>query len=255
MPDVEQPALLGDLVVACAPASTAAPSPRAAAGTPPRTRALSRGGTSAGERRAPRRRPGRTARAGRRRTRPRSPSNSAASSTSRPRSSWRTCSRSPSLSGGRSSQPASSAAARTASAAGGARALEPPAQPPRGIAVEQRRALERDARVVQHLLEVGQPRVRAREDRASSSGQSSARIAATSAASSSTSSGVRPHDRLRPGRASRAQRLLGAAEPRDEPVRELEHLRRRAVVLLEPEDLRVREPMPASRAGAPGRRR
>ena len=40
----------------------------------------------------------------------------------------------------------------------------------------------------------------------------------------------------------RAQRLLGAAEPRHEPVREREHLRRRAVVLLQPHDRRLREP-------------
>ncbi len=45
----------------------------------------------------------------------------------------------------------------------------------------------------------------------------------------------------RPVRDRRLQRLLRAAEPRDKPVRELEHLRRRAVVLLEPNDARMRE--------------
>ena len=76
----------------------------------------------------------------------------------------------------------------------------------------------------------------------SSSGAPSARISATIAAPSSSGVGER---RARPAPARPAsvgaQRLLGAAEARDEPVRELEHLRRRAVVLLEPDDERVRE--------------
>ena len=49
--------------------------------------------------------------------------------------------------------------------------------------------------------------------------------------------------RLRPVVPRRAQRLLGAAEAWHEPVREREHLRRRAVVLLEAEHLRPREPL------------
>src|SRR3954452_8574331 len=42
-------------------------------------------------------------------------------------------------------------------------ALEPAAEPARGVALEQRRTLKREPRVVQQLLEVGQPCVRARE--------------------------------------------------------------------------------------------
>ena len=74
----------------------------------------------------------------------------------------------------------------------------------------------------------------------SSYGTSSARIRSTTKAASSShgrSSGSGPV------RTRRAQRLLGAAELRHEPVRELEHLRRRAVVLLEPDHRRVREPL------------
>ena len=63
---------------------------------------------------------------------------------------------------------------------------------------------------------------------------------------------VRAHDRLVAVGQRRAQRLLGAAEVRDELVRERKHLRRRAVVLLEAHDERLREPARARRAGAPG---
>ena len=78
---------------------------------------------------------------------------------------------------------------------------------------------------------------------ASSSGQSSARIARDERCVLVLLGRVRPDDGSGPSGRDGAQRLLGAAEARDEPVRELEHLRRRAVVLLEPEDLRVREPV------------
>ena len=44
-----------------------------------------------------------------------------------------------------------------------------------------------------------------------------------------------------PSPTCRAQRLLGAAELRHEPVRERKELRRRAVVLLEPDNARLRE--------------
>ena len=44
-------------------------------------------------------------------------------------------------------------------------ALEAPRQPARSVALEQRRALEWEAGVVQELFEVGQPSVGAREDR------------------------------------------------------------------------------------------
>ena len=53
---------------------------------------------------------------------------------------------------------------------------------------------------------------------------------------------ARHQHRLRPVRPRRAQRLLGTAEVRHEPVGEREHLRRRAVVLLEPDHRRLREP-------------
>ena len=46
----------------------------------------------------------------------------------------------------------------------------------------------------------------------------------------------RARDRVGPLRSNSAQRLLGAAEPRHEPVREREHRRRRAVVRLQPDD-------------------
>ena len=46
-----------------------------------------------------------------------------------------------------------------------------------------------------------------------------------------------PQRRRLADRPGRAEHLLGAAELRDEPVRELEGLRRRPVVLLEAEDL------------------
>ena len=74
-----------------------------------------------------------------------------------------------------------------------------------------------------------------------SSGTSTCRIASTIAAVSAAGDGKARHDRLRPGRARRTQHLLGAGQPGDEAVREREHLRRRAVVLLESHDRRVGE--------------
>ena len=75
----------------------------------------------------------------------------------------------------------------------------------------------------------------------SSSGVSSARIASTIASASAAGDANAAHDRLSAGVARRAQHLLRSAELGDEPVREREHLRRRAVVLLEPHDGRLRE--------------
>src|SRR5207237_562088 len=50
-----------------------------------------------------------------------------------------------------------------------------------------------------------------------------------------------PHDRSGPIRTRRSKRLRRAAEPWHETVRELEHLRRRAVVPLEPHDASLGE--------------
>ena len=111
-------------------------------------------------------------------------------------------------------------------------------QSPRRVAREQRRALERDARVVQRLLEVGRARVRAHEQRLLLVGHA----AGGELCDPRRNVDARRAHGLRPVVARRAQRLLGAAELRHEPVREREHLRRRAVVLLEPHHLRVREP-------------
>ncbi len=121
-------------------------------------------------------------------------------------------------------------------------AVEPAQQRARRLPLEQRGALERDLRVVEALLEVGQPGVRAAEHR-------HLLERAVELADPPDDPGVlvggareRPHLRLGPGRPGGAERLLGASEQRHEPVREGEHLRRRAVVLLEPDDGRVREP-------------
>ena len=90
---------------------------------------------------------------------------------------------------------------------------------------------------VERLLEVGQARVRAAEDRD---------LLERDAEGSNPLDDVPAfvlavHElRLRAVRERRAQRLLGAAEPRHESVRQREHLRGRAVVLLEAHDERLR---------------
>ena len=94
---------------------------------------------------------------------------------------------------------------------------------------------------MQQLLEVGQAGVRAREDR-----NLFERALELSDPRDDRRAFVglrdeRLHDRLRPVRPHRAEHLLRAAELRHQPVRDREHLRRRAVVLLEPHDDRVRE--------------
>ena len=95
-------------------------------------------------------------------------------------------------------------------------------------------------RVVQQLFEVGQARVRAREDRDALV----RRAERADLRSDRGTLGVRRRegadDRLGAVGQRRAEHLLGSAEVRDEPVGELEHLRRRAVVLLEPDDESVR---------------
>ena len=121
-------------------------------------------------------------------------------------------------------------------------ALEAPRDPARGVALEQRRALERDARFVQQLFEVGQPRVRAREDRDLLTRLAEAMDLRDDRRALLLRRGERANDRLVAIRQRRAQRLLGAAQVRHELVREREHLRRRAVVLLQSHDERLREP-------------
>ena len=84
--------------------------------------------------------------------------------------------------------------------------------------------------------------VRARTAISSRAMPSSASRLTSPASHASSSSGARerPDDRRRPRSLGRAQHLLGPAEPRHEQVRELEHLRARAVVLLEPHHCGVR---------------
>ena len=89
----------------------------------------------------------------------------------------------------------------------------------------------------------------------SSSAQSSERIRSTIAAPSASGEANGRTTGSGPSGRTGAQHLLGAAELRHEPVREREHLRRRAVVLLEPHDGRVREARRDRRAGARVRRR
>ncbi len=75
----------------------------------------------------------------------------------------------------------------------------------------------------------------------SSSAPPSERIRSTIAAPSASGVGERPHHRVRPVGAHGPQHLGCATEVRHQPVREGEHLRRRAVVLLQPDDGGVRE--------------
>ena len=111
-------------------------------------------------------------------------------------------------------------------------------QLPRGVARQQRSALERNLRVAEGLLEVGRTRVEADEHRHllerrarrveladTLDDELPFRLAVSEAA----------QFRLGAGPMDLAQLLLGTAEPRREPVRKTEHLRRRAVVRLEPD--------------------
>ncbi len=131
-------------------------------------------------------------------------------------------------------------------------AAKPLQQAARAVARQQRGALERDPRPVEHLLVVGRARVRAKQDSDLLEGEPLAVQRADPPDDERTLlAGIAEPTQLRLGPVlpRRAQLLLGAAEPRHEPVRELEHLRRRAVVLLEPEDLRA----PAQREQVLGR--
>ena len=121
-------------------------------------------------------------------------------------------------------------------ACGTAVALQRLQQPPRRVAREQRRTLERDAGLVELLLEVGRARVRAHEHGLILERDAGSR----ELFDARRDVGVRHDVGLGPVAERRAQRLLRAAELRHEPVREREHLRRRSVVLLEPNDVCVR---------------
>ena len=157
-------------------AASAAPSPRRARRTPPRTRAPSRRGASAGGRRgAPRRGRRSGARARRRSRGRRARPSSSASRTSRaevasaaPPRARRAC-----PAGSRASRAPRRACARRPATS------SLPQHEARALAAEERRALGGDARLVQRLLEVDEPRVRAAEDRDSSYATPSARIRST----------------------------------------------------------------------------
>ena len=190
-----------------------------------------------------------------------SPSNASASETRRARSVCRTSSRSPSLSGTTGSQPASSAASRTVSPAG--------APPFRSILRSRRLAASRTsseapwngspAPCSSSSKSVRRALVRQRIAISSSAmpPAASRRIWSTSAAPSASGVENGATQGSGPSGERGPQHLLGTAETRHEPVRERQHLRRRAVVLLEPDDQRVREAlrdaeqMRRARAGEP----
>ena len=101
----------------------------------------------------------------------------------------------------------------------------------------------RDARLGKHGLEVGEPSVRTAQDRDLLERAPCPANPLHEVLSLGLGRCERPHARLRPCGSDRTKRLLRAAEFRHEPVGELEHLRRRAVVLLQPDHRRVREPL------------
>ena len=97
----------------------------------------------------------------------------------------------------------------------------------------------RDARGCQRALEVGQACVRAAENR----DLLVRHVERTDSLDDERALVRRLHQLgLGPVRSRRAQGLLGAAEPGHEAVRELQHLGRRTVVLLQSDDGCVREP-------------
>ena len=91
---------------------------------------------------------------------------------------------------------------------------------------------------MERLLELARARVRAHEHRHLLERQ---RRSACSSPHVRDDAQRRPDHRLGAVRQRRRERLRRAAEPRHEPVRELDHLRGRAVVPLEPHDAGVRE--------------
>ncbi len=89
---------------------------------------------------------------------------------------------------------------------------------------------------MQQFLEVRQARIRAAEDRDILERAVEAAQRLHDGGALVDRRGERAQDRIGAVRARRAEDLLGTTELRDEPVRQREHLRRRAVVLLQPHD-------------------
>src|SRR6266487_4570869 len=108
----------------------------------------------------------------------------------------------------------------------------------------QSRALEGNLRVAEGLLEVDRARVQADQHGHLLEGRAGG-VQLADALDDELRFGIAAVEAAQLGLRARpvrlAQMLLGAAEPRDEPVREAEHLRRRAVVGLQPNDGRIRE--------------
>ena len=114
---------------------------------------------------------------------------------------------------------------------------------PRGVALEERRALEGDLRLGERRLEVGRARVQPVQDGHPVVWDTVGVQRANSLDDELELVGQRrerPRHGLGAALADRPQGLRRPAELRDEPVRELEHLGRRAVVRLEPNDGGVR---------------
>ena len=126
--------------------------------------------------------------------------------------------------------------------AGAAQALQ---QLPCAVAGQQRRPLERNLRVGEQLLEVDRARVQPDQHRHLLI-RHALRAQRSHPLEHERALGLGRVEaaqlRFRPLGPRRAQRLLRPAEPRHEPVRQREYLRRGAVVLLQPHDRRPREP-------------
>src|ERR671937_330363 len=119
----------------------------------------------------------------------------------------------------------------------------------RGFAGEQRRALKRYAQLVEALLEIDEARVRAAQDRDLLVRRAAGVQLIDPLDEEVAFRVVRregAHDRRRTVGARGAQGFLGSSETWNDPVRKLENLRRRAIIRLQPDHVRVRK---ASRQG------
>src|SRR5919204_391543 len=119
----------------------------------------------------------------------------------------------------------------------------------RGFAGEQRRALKRYAQLVEALLEIDEARVRAAQDRDLLVRRAAGVQLVDPLDDEVAFRVVRregAHDRRRTVGARGAQGFLGSSETWNDPVRKLENLRRRAIIRLQPDHVRVRK---ASRQG------
>src|SRR5438132_8578021 len=114
------------------------------------------------------------------------------------------------------------------------------------VARQERRALEGDLRVAEGFLEVGRTGVQANENRHLLE-RRAGRMQLTDTLDDELSFGVVVREaaqlRLGTGTVGLAQLLLGPAETWNEAVGEPEHLRCGAVVRLQPDDCRIREPL------------